>query len=397
MNDSSLKINFNLILIILQTENDPSKRSFLSVTISNMKIIVVAGGQGTKLWPYSRSHKPKQFQAVLGDKSLFTENVDILLEQYAPEDIFISTKQQFIKYVSDQAPRIPLRNYIIEPNIAKDRGPGEGLAFLRLSLLHPDEPFFVIQSDCIRQPKEAFLKMMLDAETMVKRDRKLITGGIKATEPDMGSDYLKLGKPLHADIDQDVYAVDTLIFRGSNYAETKKLVESFSVVVHCNHSCWFPELMLDAYKQYRPDWHEALMRIKDAIGKPGEDAEIERLYAGMEKGATEDVTKHIFNNGEGQVILVPFRWSDIGTWGSVYEFFSGEPGEVYADGRVVSVDASDTLVKVSNPDKLVAIAGIDNLVVVDTDDVLMIIPKTKIDKLKDLQKAIGAQEGGRYL
>ena len=360
-----------------------------------MKLIVTAGGQGTKLWPYSRADKPKQFQAVLGDKSLFTETVEILLKAYAPEDIFISTKRHFIKYVSDQAPLIPLRNYIVEPNIAKDRGPGEGLAYLKLSLLHPDEPFFLVQADCIRQPAEAFLKMIADAEKIVDKDRKLITGGIKATEPDMGSDYLKLGRLLHEDTGQNVYAIDKFIFRGSNYAETKALVESFSVVVHSNHYCWYPELMLDAYRRYRPDWYDALMKIRDAIGKPGEDAEIERIYETMAKGSTEEVTKHILR--DSQVILLPFRWADIGTWGSVYDFFSTEQGGVYQDGRVVAVDTANTLVKVGNPAKLVAIAGIENLVVVDTDDVLMIIPKNKLEKIKDLQKLISEREQGRYL
>src|SRR5689334_7362724 len=100
-----------------------------------MKIIIVAGGQGTKLWPYSRDHQPKQFQPILGKKSLFTYNVETLLRKFAPEDIFVSTKRRFIKYVSEQAPQIPLRNYIVEPDIKKDRGPAEGLAILQLSLL----------------------------------------------------------------------------------------------------------------------------------------------------------------------------------------------------------------------------------------------------------------------
>src|SRR5215471_2205016 len=108
-----------------------------------MKIIVTAGGQGTKLWPYSRESKPKQFQPVIGDKSLYTDTIESLLKKFAPEDIFVSTKR---KYISDQSPQIPLKNYIIEPDIAKDRGPGEGLAFLRLSVLHPDEPFFLVQA-----------------------------------------------------------------------------------------------------------------------------------------------------------------------------------------------------------------------------------------------------------
>src|SRR6185437_10216237 len=172
-----------------------------------MKIIVTAGGQGTKLWPYSREAKPKQFQAVVGDKSPFTYNIETLLQKFAPEDIFISTKRKFIKYVSEQSPQIPLRNYIIEPDVAKDRGPGEGLAFLKLSVLHPDEPFFVVQADCVRKPEKAFLQMIEDAGKMVERDKKYITGGLKATEPNMGVDYLQLGSKVNAS-GQEMYEVD---------------------------------------------------------------------------------------------------------------------------------------------------------------------------------------------
>ena len=103
-----------------------------------MKIIVTAGGQGTKMWPYSRQGKPKQFQPIIGDISSYEHTTQTLLKEFAPEDIYISTKRKFIKYVSEQSPQIPLKNYIVEPDIAKDRGPAEGLAFVRLSINHPN-------------------------------------------------------------------------------------------------------------------------------------------------------------------------------------------------------------------------------------------------------------------
>ncbi|HET8669083.1 MAG TPA: sugar phosphate nucleotidyltransferase, partial [Candidatus Saccharimonadales bacterium] len=281
-----------------------------------MKIIVTAGGQGTKLWPYSREAKPKQFQAVVGDKSLYTETIETLLKKFAPEDIFISTKRKFIKYVSEQSPQIPLKNYIIEPDVAKDRGPGEGLAFLKLSVYYPNEPFFLVQADCVRKPEEAFLQMIEGAGKIVERDKKYVTGGLKATEPNMGVDYLQLGEKV-AGSKQEVYEVEDFLGRKSSYRETKELIENFHIVTHCNHSCWYPELMLEAYKKYRPDWHKALMKIKDVLDKPGEDAAIEEIYETMEKGATEEVTKEVMRAGDARIILLPFKWTDIGTWGSV--------------------------------------------------------------------------------
>lgn len=359
-----------------------------------MKIIVTAGGQGTKLWPYSRQDKPKQFQPIVGGTSSYEQTIQTLLKEYTPEDIYISTKRKFIRYVSEQSPMIPLRNYIVEPDIAKDRGPGEGLAFLRLAIDHPDEPFMVVQADCVRDPEEGFLKMLRQAEALVKEHKKLVTGGIKATEPIMGVDYLKLDGAISGH--EDAHKIDEFLFRPDTLKQTKELVENFHVVTHCNHTCWYPELMLEAYKQYRPDWYEKLMEIKEVLGKPGENEAIERIYAEMEKGPTEDVTIHVMNAGESMVILLPYKWTDVGTWGSVYDFFAdGE--ENYQDGNVIALASKGSLIKSSHPEKLIAVAGADDMVIVDTPDALLVISKDQIDKIKDVQKILAERAETEYL
>lgn len=363
-----------------------------------MKIIVTAGGQGTKLWPYSRQEKPKQFQPILGGKSTFQYGIEVLLKRYAPEDIYISTKWKFIKYLPEQAPQIPLKNYIVEPDFAKDRGPGEGLAFLRLSMLHPDEPFFVYQSDMIREPEEAFLDMVAEAEVLAKKHKRFITGGVKATAPNMGADYLQLGKQVPSDSNQEVFAIDAFHFRKGTLHETRSLIENFHVVAHWNHTCWYPDLMLDAYKKYRPDWHADLMKIRDVIGKPGEDEAIRGIYQEMEKGPTEDVTRHIMNSGDALAFLLPFRVTDFGTWGSVYDYFVGSDDQGnYKDGKVMTVGTTGSLVKVSDEKKLVAVAGVEDLVIIDTEDVLLVIPKDKIEKIKDIQDGLKDGPEKEYL
>ena len=346
------------------------------------------------MWPYSRQEKPKQFQPIIGDVSSYEQTIKTLLKEFTPEDIFISTKRKFIKYVSEQSPQIPLKNYIVEPDAAKDRGPAEGLAFVRLSLSHPDEPFFIVQADCLRDPEDKFLAMMRQAEKLVTEHKHLVTGGIKATEPNMGVDYLKLdGQVAGAD---EAYKIEEFLFRRSNLKETRQLVENFHVVAHCNHMCWYPDMILDAYKKYRPDWHEALMKIKDAMDKPGENEAIERIYDEMEKGPTEDVTTHLMNSGKAMVILLPYKWTDVGTWGSVYDFF--EDGvENYQDGNVVAVNTSGSLIKTSNKEKLIAVAGLRDMIVVDTEDALLVIPKDDIDKIKEIQTLLADRSENEYL
>lgn len=355
-----------------------------------MKILVVCGGQGTKLWPYSRQDKPKQFQPIIGDKSSYQFCVETLLTAYSPEDIYISTKQKFIKYISEQSPQIPLKNYIIEPDIALDRGPGEGLAFLRLSMLHPDEPVFYVQGDMVREPGERFIDMIKAAEDIVAKTGKYVTGGLKATEPNMGADYLELGDRISSN-GVEAYELAKFHYRKNTVRETRELVESFRVAAHWNHLCWYPTKILEAYKQYRPDWYDALMKINDVLDKPGEQEAVRAIYETMTKGPTEDVTRNLMDSGEAVVLLLPFKNTDVGTWESVRQFNEDDDGNHF-DANVVPVNTTRTLVKMKNKNKLVAVAGLKDMIIVDSDDILLVMPSDEIDKIKDIQSYLADQQ-----
>lgn len=359
-----------------------------------MKIIVTAGGQGTKMWPYSRQDKPKQFQPIIGNKSTYQQTIETLLKAYNPDDIYVSTKHKFIRFVAEQSPQIHLRNYVVEPDIALDRGPAEGIAIARLAQEHPDEPFIIVQADCVRDPEDKFLDMLANAERHVTKTKKMLTGGVKAVEPNMGVDYLLVGDVV--DESTETYRIDEFIFRKETLKETRALIENFHVVTHSNHMCWYPELMLDAYKKYRPDWYKALKQIQKAFGSPSEYELINAIYGTMEKGPTESVTTHVMNSGEALISILPYKWTDIGTWGAIYDYYS-QGGETVRDGNIIAVDTEGSLIKVSNPDKLVAVIGLDNCVVVDTPDALLIVPKDQIDKLKDVQTSLSNGKNVKYL
>ncbi len=359
-----------------------------------MKILITCGGQGTKLWPYSRQTKPKQFQPIIDGKSSYEIAVETILSAFDAEDVYISTKQKFVGFVSEQSPDIPLKNYIVEPDIALDRGPGEGYAFLRLSMLHPDEPVFYVQADMVREPAEKFIEMIHAAEKIVRETGKYVTGGAKALEPNMGADYLELGQQLEG-YGVDAYQLTKFHYRKQTVRETRELIENYHVVLQWNHLCWYPGKVIEAYKQYRPDWYEKLMEIKDVIDRPGEREAIKKIYETMEKGPTEDVTRNIMDSGDAVVILLPFRNTDFGTWESVREFNADDDGN-HLDGNIVAIDTHSTLVKSQNPNKVIAVAGLTDVVVVDSDDALLVMPGEDIDKIKDIQ-ALLANDKQQYL
>lgn len=356
-----------------------------------MKFILFAGGQGTKLWPLSRESRPKQFQPVVGVKTLFRQNVEPLLKEYDIKDIFVSTKRKYVKYIIEDAPEIPLENIIIEPDIAKNTGPATGLAIMSVAMKYPNDPFMIVQADCLRKPVSKFIKMVRIAEKLVKKEKKLITGGQKALYPDMGIDYLMLGEQTKSQEDVDIFKVQKFIPRLDTYEETEKLISNFRIATHSNHYCWYPNLMLAAYKKYKPQWHQGLMKIEKALEGKKTFAELDKIYASFESGTVEEVTKHIFN--QSYMIINPFQWVDMGTWGVIYEYLSS-PDQVYADGNVMAIDTRNSFIK-GNKDKLIATIGVDNLLVVDTDDALLICPKSRAQEVKKIIDKL--KEQGKYL
>jgi mannose-1-phosphate guanylyltransferase len=102
------------------------------------------------------------------------------------------------------------------------------------------------------------------------------------------------------------------------------------------------------------------------------------------------------NSGESMVILLPYKWTDVGTWGSVYEFFEDGEGN-YQDGNVIAVESRGSLIKSSHKEKLIAVAGLQDIIVVDTDDALLVIPKDDIDKIKDIQAILEKRNETEYL
>lgn len=357
-----------------------------------MKLIITAGGQGTKLWPLSRENTPKQFQPILEHNTTpFQYTVETLLQSNSTQDVYISTKKRYVKLGLEQCPQIPISQYIIEPDFKKGRGPAEGYVFIKLLDRFPDQPFMLIQVDDIRRPESAFLETIVEAERIVTRDKVFITGGVKATYPVLGVDYLQLGEKIKSQSSFEFYKVTKFVERLKDYQKTKELISNYHVVIHCNHACWYPELILTDYKTYAPDWYNDLMKIKDSFGTNNEEEVTAEIYQNMRGGATEEVTKHTMENG--CAILLPFKWLDLGTWDSIYEVFGGN-GENFIDGKAFVLDGTGNLIKNGVKKKVIALYGVNDLAVVDTEDALLVMPRNKAEKIKEILNAL--QKAGEY-
>src|SRR3989344_8735634 len=133
-----------------------------------MKIVIFAGGVGTRLWPLSRKHTPKQFEKIVGDQSMLQIAVKKLLPDFKWEDIYISTGVDYEELVKEQLPKLPNDNIIVEP-ATRDVGPAVGLVTAKFVKESPTTPFAILWgSDHLVKEEEMFRNALKAAEQMVK-------------------------------------------------------------------------------------------------------------------------------------------------------------------------------------------------------------------------------------
>ncbi len=134
-----------------------------------MKVVIFAGGVGTRLWPLSRKNTPKQFEKIVGDKSTLQLAVDRLQPDFKPEDIYISTGKKYEEIVRFHLPQIPPGNFIFEPEM-RDIGPAVGVAMGILAKNHPDLPVAIIWSDHFVKKERRFREVLGFAKDLVLKD-----------------------------------------------------------------------------------------------------------------------------------------------------------------------------------------------------------------------------------
>ena len=168
-----------------------------------MKVIILAGGSGTRLWPLSRKNYPKQFLKINGDRSLLQQTAERLNKMVLPEDFIVMTNSDYKFHVKSDLDFLPLSHMILEPagrNTAPAIALGIKYCLERLGC-DKDEVIFVSPSDHIIRPAETFLEYIRQAEAIAK-EGYIVTFGIEPARPETGYGYIKAGKGIEKGIEK---------------------------------------------------------------------------------------------------------------------------------------------------------------------------------------------------
>ena len=349
-----------------------------------MKIVIRAGGLGTRLWPLSRQNNPKQFQALLGDKTMVRttyERIVGLLNQ--PADLFISINELMVKRLKLEIPEVPLSNIIVETE-CRNTGPAMCLEVCYLQkYCQPDDIIASLPSDDYISNNEAFADLLRSSEQFLHQNPDyILTPAVKPTVIDTGYSYLRAGQNLQNIGQESIFVVNDVVEK-PNEDYCRELINSGVYYCHTGMYIWRLQTIADLFTQFQPGMYQTCQKVVDLLIHYGNNEQIRQLYSQLEKMSIESA---ITDKVDKLAMSVSNRvgWSDLGKWPILYNILSDGTGSNVMKGQIVSRESKHNLVFCNLVDKLVVINDVSDLVVVDTGDVLFISSLKSANNIKDI-------------
>jgi len=358
-----------------------------------MKILILAGGRGTRLWPLSRKQKPKQFQKLIGKKTMLQETVARLIPEFSLKDIFISTNREYINEVKLELPEIPKKNIIAEP-VSRERVAAISLFLALLKKNEFKEPVLVLPSDHLMKKKEEFLKAVLAGEKFIKENpRYILTFGAKITFPDTGLGYIGRGEVLSEIDDFKIYKVN-FFKEKPNLQRAKAYFKNKSYFWNMGIFLFTPNLMGKAIKEFVPDTFKRYLKIRKAVSKSNFKKVLEKEYLEMDSVSLD--YSIIENYQKIAIIPTDVGWSDIGSW-TVLKNCLSSSDKSFIKANYVGIDSKNVMVYGSSNKQLVAGIGIKDLIIALTDDIILICHKDDSQKVKKIIEKLEKSKKFNYL
>lgn len=335
-----------------------------------LRIVVFAGGYGTRMWPMSRRSYAKQFQPLLGEKSFFREAIERVMIGFSPKDIFVSVPQEQVHYVKEQAPEIPPKNIIAEPE-RRDTLGAVGYATSFIDYHFPNSLMAVIWgADHLVKNRERFNRLFKVAGQVCQVENVICGIDAKPTYPSTAYGWVKVGK-LFAKVEgYSVFEFERFIEKPP-LDEAEKMFKNDSYYINTGYFVWRSSVMLNLYKQHAPECFSHLEKIRKSMGTGEEKEILKKAYSKIEKISVDYGLFEKLDKGHFVVIPADIGWYDVGTWDLLYEALAVGQRQNVSKGEVEYLDAQGNLVYIPKK-KIAAVIGIEGLIVIDTVDGLLI-------------------------
>lgn len=338
-----------------------------------MKVFILSGGIGTRLWPCSKRELPKQFLSFNNEYSLLQLTLKRFLKFTPPEDLFLIvgkeqeelSRKHMLSISKDLS-----KSLILEP---KGMGTAPALCFairqaIHLGKLSYNEPILISPSDHLITGNESIEVFFKEACLKLKH-QEMVCFGIPPDHPSSAFGYLKLAK---ACLEENAFQIDQFIEKPSKEI-AQALLKEGSVYWNSGMFLCTPNIFMRKLKLHAP-------KLYWAITCPME--ELEEKFASLPNISID----HALMEPSKKSIAIPFPypWSDLGSWDSVYHHLEKDKDGNACMGPTIKIDTKNCLI--FGKHRLVSTIGLENTLIIDHEDILLILKRGCSEKVKDLVK-----------
>lgn len=355
--------------------------------------VIMAGGVGARFWPLSRTAHPKQFIDILGTgETLIRQTFNRFARILPVENIYIVTNELYFDLVMSQLPEMKPDQVLLEPS-RRNTAPCIAYANYRILQRDPDARIVVAPSDHIILKEEVFLENIQTALAAVTEHDWLLTLGIRPSRPDTGYGYIQF-------LEESVYPADPHLKKVKTFTE-KPNHELAVTFLKCGDFLWNAGIfiwslrsIMAAFKQFLPDVDVLFKKGADKLGTPAEKGFIADTYAicksiSIDYGVMEKAA-NVY------VLATDFGWSDLGTWGSLYENRQkDEHGNSVMGKNVMIYDSSGCVVNMPD-DKVVVLEGLTGYIVVESDNILLVCKKEDEQQIRQFVNNVLLEKGEKF-
>lgn len=336
--------------------------------------VIMSGGSGTRLWPLSRKHKPKQFIALFGKNTMFQETLSRLngIDGMQAPIIVCNNDHRFM--VAEQLHELEINsaNIILEP-IGRNTAPALAISALQAQSTGEDPILLVLAADHVIDNIPAFHQAIATAKIQAE-EGLLVTFGIVPTLPNTGYGYIQAEE-------KNITSRVKRFVEKPDLETATQYVDSGSYYWNSGMFMFKASTLISELEKHAPD---ILTHSREALSKGVKDLDFIRLDTDAFTACRSESIDYAIMEQTNKAVVVPLdaEWNDVGSWSSLWECAAQDADNNVLQGDVMIDDVHNSYIHSEH--RLVSVLGLDNIVVVETADAVMVASKDSAQNVKNI-------------
>ena len=356
--------------------------------VKNTYCVIMAGGVGARFWPQSRKTKPKQFLDILGTgKSFIRSTFERFLPLVPAENFLVVTNRNYKELVLEHLPELKENQVLCEP-IGRNTAPCIAYAAYSLLKRDPEANMIVTPSDHLVLNESDFHTIIRGCLEFSSREGALMTVGIQPSRPETGYGYIQKSN-------SDIISRVKCFTEKPNLELAQAFVDCGEFFWNSGIFIWSVKAIVEAFEIYLPEHHALFSSKLDDYGTERETAAIEEVFSeckaiSIDYGVMEKAENVYVRCGE-------FGWSDVGTWGSVYQLSEKDKNENAVVAEACYTYSTERTFISLPKGKIAVVNGLSDYIVVDTPDALLICPRSEEQSIKNFIDDVHFANGEKFI